>query len=356
MPTQPQTSAPGSTTGHGSGIAIQAQSTEPATDPIGRPAESSLLSIPDLVDRVRPSVVHIGTEAILSTTSPLSRPRTGVGTGFIIRKDGYILTNNHVVDGAQRITVTYEDAVVAEALIVGQDPQTDLAVIRIEADNLTPVPLGNSSALRVGEPVVAVGHALDLLGGPTVTSGVVSAVNRVLTNVGPYGLTLSDLIQTDASINPGNSGGPLLNLHGQVIGVNSAGAGGAEGIGFAIAIGSAKPIIDALISEGSVTRGFIGISATTITPPIARRNSLIVNEGIYVYAVTADSGAERAGLLIGDIIIAVNSEQVTDIGKLSRILAQYRPGRTVAVWYLRPSNTGEIPQRTEVRLGTRPER
>ncbi|MCY4112134.1 MAG: trypsin-like peptidase domain-containing protein, partial [Chloroflexi bacterium] len=219
------------------------------------------VTIPDLVDLARPSVVHIATEVATSDTSGPARPGGGVGTGFIISADGYIVTNNHVVAGADRVVVTFpppEAAATdasetngtpganrrhldhaADAEIVGRDPQTDLAVLRVDVEGLTPLALGTSADLRIGEVVVAIGHALDLPGGPTVTAGVVSAIGRVLTNIGPQRLTLSDLIQTDASINPGNSGGPLLNLYGEVVGVNSAGAGAAEGIGFAIAIDNA---------------------------------------------------------------------------------------------------------------------
>ena len=335
------------------------------------------VTIPDLVDLARPSVVHIVTEVETSDSSEGPRPGGGVGTGFIISADGYIVTNNHVVDGADRIVVTFpptESAATDEreiggppstsrrhldhavdAEIVGQDPQTDLAVIRIDAEGLTPLPLGSSADLRIGEVVVAIGHALDLPGGPTVTAGVVSALGRVLTNIGPQRLTLSDLIQTDASINPGNSGGPLLNLYGEVVGVNSAGAGAAEGIGFAIAIDNAKLVIDALIEDGVVTRGFMGIRSATITPAIARQFGLPVNHGLYIQAITVGSGADQSDLEAGDIIVGINDESVADIGELGRILAKYGPGSTVTVWYLR-MDVGDDPQRTEVTLGVRPDR
>jgi len=242
-----------------------------------------------------------------------------------------------------------------DAEIVGLDPQTDLAVIRIDAEGLTPLPLGSSADLRIGEVVVVIGHALDLPGGPTVTAGVVSSLGRVLTNIGPQRLTLSDLIQTDASINPGNSGGPLLNLYGEVVGVNSAGAGAAEGIGFAIAIDNAKLVIDALIEDGVVTRGFMGIRSATITPAIARQFELPVNHGLYIQAITVGSGADQSDLEAGDIIVGINDESVADIGELGRILAKYGPGSSVTVWYLR-TDAGDEAQRTEVTLGVRPDR
>lgn len=335
------------------------------------------VTIPDLVDLARPSVVHIVTETATSDSNSQPMPGGGVGTGFIISDDGYIVTNSHVVAGADRVVVTFppprasatdesetegspsasrrhlDHAVDAE--IVGLDPQTDLAVLRVDAEGLTPLPLGTSADLRIGEVVVAIGHALDLPGGPTVTAGVVSAIGRVLTNIGPMRLTLSDLIQTDASINPGNSGGPLLNLYGEVIGVNSAGAGAAEGIGFAIAIDNAKLVIDALIEDGVVTRGFMGIRSATITPAIARQFDLPVNHGLYIQAITVGSGADQSDLEAGDIIVGINDETVGDIGELGRILAKYGPGSTVTVWYLR-TDVGDDPQRTEVTLGERPDR
>ena len=335
------------------------------------------VTIPDLVDLARPSVVHIVTEVASADSSDQPMPGGGVGTGFIISADGYIVTNNHVVEGADRVVVTFPppeaaatDATAtdgppsasrrhldhaADAEIVGRDPQTDLAVLRVDVEGLTPLALGSSGDLRIGEVVVAIGHALDLPGGPTVTAGVVSAIGRVLTNIGAQRLTLSDLIQTDASINPGNSGGPLLNLYGEVVGVNSAGAGAAEGIGFAIAIDNAKLVIDALIEDGVVTRGFMGIRSATITPAIARRFEFPVNHGLFIQAITVGSGAEQSDLEPGDIIIGINDESVADIGALGRILAKYGPGSTVTVWYLR-TDAGDDPQRTEVTLGERPDR
>ena len=386
LPTPPApeaiTSPPATSTAEPTTAEVTATPAATATPETTEPALTvgdlrTVLTVPDLVERVRPSVVHIVTEVEATEAGDQPRSGGGVGTGFIISADGYIVTNNHVVAGADRVVVTFPPAETAatdasetegapstsrrhldhaaDAEIVGRDPQTDLAVLRIDAEGLPALPLGNSSDLRVGEIVVAVGHALDLPGGPTVTAGVVSALGRVLTNIGPQRLTLSDLIQTDASINPGNSGGPLLNLFGEVVGVNSAGAGGAEGIGFAIAIDNAKLVIDALIDDGVVTRGFMGIRSATITPAIARQFGMPVNQGLYIQAITVGSGADQSDLEAGDIIVGINDESVGDIGELGRILAKYGPGRTVTVWYLRP-DAGDEPQRTEVTLGERPDR
>ncbi len=353
----------------------------PATTESGLAGEDlrRAVTIPDLVDLARPSVVHIATEVAANDSNNQPMPGGGVGTGFIISTDGYIVTNNHVVEGADRVVVTYPISAAevtataspggaptpntsrrhphraVDAEIIGLDPQTDLAVIRIDVEGLTPLSLGSSEDLRIGEVVVAIGHALDLPGGPTVTAGVVSALGRVLTNIGPQRLTLSDLIQTDASINPGNSGGPLLNLFGEVVGVNSAGAGAAEGIGFAIGIDNAMLVVDTLIEDGVVTRGFMGIRSATITSAIARQFGLPVNQGLYIQAITVGTGADQSDLEAGDIIIGINDEAVGDIGELGRILAKYGPGSTVTVWFLRPDD-GDDPQRTEVTLGERPDR
>lgn len=312
------------------------------------------LSVPDLVQLARPSIVHIATESVARDNSGRTMPSGGVGTGFVIDAEGLIITNNHVVAGAQQIVVTTDMGELFEASVVGRDPQTDLAVLRVDADDLRPLSLGSSGGLRIGEWVVAIGHALDLPGGPTVTVGVVSALDRTITNVGPQRLTLSDLIQTDASINPGNSGGPLLNLHGEVIGVNSAGVGSANGIGFAIAIDGARPVIAELIESGQVVRGFLGIVPATITRGLARQLELPVSDGIVVAHVTGGSPADEAGLRRGDILLAINEEAVPDAGALGRVLAHYSPGDEIAVRFVRPDSDDQ-PQETLVRLGRRPD-
>ena len=340
-------------------VAARPASTSPAavaTTPraaASAPAARALLTVPELVKRLRPSVVHISTEAIGVNARGQPVPGGGVGTGFAIDRDGLIVTNNHVVAGAQRIVVTLVDGEAFEAEIVGRDPQTDLAVIRIDIEGLPSVTFGQSSELEVGESVVAIGHALDLPGGPTVTAGVLSAVDRTLTGIGPQRATLSDLLQTDASINPGNSGGPLLNMYGEVVGVNSAGAGGGQGISFAIAIDGARSVIDALIADGEVVRGFLGISMATITRSIARQLDLPVTAGIFVMDVVPGSAAALAGLRRNDILIAIDDVPIPDAGAVSRVLAKYTPGSTAEVTFLRPGR-GIVPQRVEVTLGERP--
>ncbi|MBM4437566.1 MAG: trypsin-like peptidase domain-containing protein, partial [Actinobacteria bacterium] len=313
----------------------------------------TLLTVPDLVMRMRPSVVHIATESVGLDPFGRAIPGGGVGTGFVINVSGLVVTNNHVVEGAQRLVVDLFDGRTVEASVVGRDPQTDLAVIKIDASGLQPAPLGRSDDLQVGESVVAMGHALDLPGGPTVTAGVVSALGRTISNIGAQNLTLSDLIQTDASINPGNSGGPLLNMFGEVVGINSAGAGGSQGISFAIAIDGARPVIEALIKDGRITRGYMGISSATITRSIARQNDLPVDHGVYVVQVSPGRPAAAAGLRAGDILVRINGEELLDSGALSRILAKYMPGTVIRVEIVRgPATT---PRTLEVTLGQRPQ-
>ena len=312
------------------------------------------LTVPELVKRVRLSVVHIATEAVAMGVFGRSMPSEGVGTGFIIDSDGTIVTNNHVVSGARQVIVTLFDGRTYEAEIVGLDPQTDLAVLRIPEGGLQPVALGSSTDLEVGESVIAIGHALDLPGGPTVTTGVVSAKDRTITNVGTMGLTLSELIQTDASVNPGNSGGPLVNMYGEVVGINTAAAGGGQGIGFALAMDAARPLIETLIAEGRIERGFLGVQAATITRSIARQNRLPVEAGIYILGVVPDSPAQAADLRPNDILIAIDDEPVLDAGALSRALATYPPGTTVTVSVLRAREPE--PLDLEVTLETEPTR
>ena len=277
-------------------------------------------------------------------------PTRGVGTGFVIDEEGHIVTNNHVItiDGdrqAQRITVTMDDGRQFRATVVGRDAPTDLAVLQIEADDLTPATLGSSTDLRVGEDVLAIGNALDLAGGPTVTRGVVSAKGRLIQE---ESVTIPDAIQTDASINPGNSGGPLVNDRGEVVGITTAVIRGqAEGIGLAISIDSAEPIVQELIDEGQVDRGFLGVSIVEITPSLAESFDLAVDQGLGLEDVQIGGPAGDAGLQSGDVIVAIAGDEVANSGDLFRLLTEHRAGETVAVEYYR----GDTKDSTEVTLG-----
>jgi len=290
----------------------------------------------ELVKLLRPSVVHIQADG-------------SVGTGFIIDTDGHIVTNNHVITGgtntlARSITVTLSDGSEHSAEVVGRDPPTDIAVLNIDAEDLDPLDLGSSSDLEVGEGVLAMGHALNLPGGPTVTTGVVSAINRVIEE---GDINIPDAIQTDASINPGNSGGPLVNMRGQVVGITTAVIrGNAEGIGLAISIDSAKPIIDELISTGEVNRGVLGIRIAQPGDSFAFfQCGLDTFEGVLIYQVQSNAGADEAGLQPCDIITGINDTDINTTGDLFRALTEHRAGETVEVTYERNGreNSVEVP-------------
>jgi S1-C subfamily serine protease len=281
----------------------------------------------------------------------------GAGTGFIIDPSGIIVTNNHVVAGAQslRVQLPPPDNRTFDAQLVGSDPQTDLAVIRITGQNLPTVPFGSSSSLRPGEWVVAIGNALALPGGPTVTAGVVSATGREEQEPGEQpntvGPTLYDLIQTDAAINPGNSGGPLVNLRGEVVGINTLGSSEAQGINFAISSDGARPIIQQLRDTGRVTRGYLGVGLRSVTASNAAALGLPTSSGVAVVQVSPGSPAAQAGLQQGDIITRIGDVNVPTQRELQDALTtRYRPGDQVALTI----NRGGQEQVVQVTLGTRP--
>ena len=281
----------------------------------------------------------------------------GAGSGFIYDPAGYIITNHHVVEGAERLRVVLPDGRAFDARLVGSDPQTDLAVLQIDGDNLPTVPLGTSSALRVGEWVVAIGNALALEGGPTVTAGVVSALNRDVrepgAQAGAAGPTLYGLIQTDAATNPGNSGGPLVNLRGEVVGVNTLGASDAQGIGFAIAIDGAKAIVEQLRRHGRVVRGYVGVTVQSMTPALAAARGLARGDGVLVEQVSPGSPAAQAGLREGDVIVGLNDVPVGSQRDLQAALTnRFKPGDTINVRV----NRGGGEQTVGVTLGERPGR
>lgn len=314
----------------------------------GSSTSANGLSTPDLVQAVTPSVVHIAAEADLMGRFT-GRTSRGVGTGVIVDADGHILTNNHVIEDASRITVTLSDSRVVSAEVVGLDPTTDLAVLRIDAPDLHPAALGDSSQLLVGSDVVAIGHALDLEGGPTVSKGVVSALDRVLQ--ADAQTTIAGLIQTDAAINPGNSGGPLLNMHGEVIGINTAIIESGQGIGFAINSNEAKEIMGELIEFGFVERAFLGIVPVNITRGIAENLGLPVEQGIAIGSIVPGFPAAAAGLQQADIIVALDDAPIVNTAYLSRFLAEHQPGERVTVTFYR----GQEELHAVIDLGNRPE-
>ena len=298
---------------------------------------SGTLTTVQLVEQLRPSVVNVQTEG-------------GAGTGFIIDDDGHIVTNNHVIainsQPANNITVTLSTGEDFDAEVVGRDRATDIAVLRIDADDLVPVPLGNSSDLRVGEALLAMGNALALEGGPTVTTGVVSALGRVIQNDDPQNfINISDAIQTDAIINPGNSGGPLVNARGEVIGITSVVIRGlqAEGIGLAISIDSAKPIIQELKDSGAINRGLLGVRIAPVNQALAAGCSAVsTNSGVLIVGVLQGGPADEAGLEACDVIVQIQDKDIETSGDLFGVLNNYRAGVTVDVELIRQSDHESI--------------
>ena len=255
----------------------------------------------------------------------------GIGSGVIVTKDGYILTNNHVVDGADEVKVYLQDGREFTAKVVGRDPKSDVAVIKIDATNLPVVPMGNSDKLEVGDQVLAIGNPYGI--GQTVTSGIVSAKDR-----SSMGLDYEDFIQTDAAINPGNSGGALVDTDGRLIGINTAifsRSGGNQGIGFAIPINLARDVMDDLIKDGHVTRGYLGVMIQDLNPALAKEFGLKNSTGALVGDVNPNTPAEKAGLESGDVIVDFNGKAVTDSRHLKLDVARVQPGTTVPVKILR---------------------
>ncbi|HYA03198.1 MAG TPA: Do family serine endopeptidase, partial [Syntrophobacteria bacterium] len=267
---------------------------------------------------------------------PESRRIQGAGSGVIISTDGYILTSNHVVEGAKEVTVTLADKQEYKAKVVGRDPKTDLAVVKIEPKGTLPAAtLGDSEQLKVGEWVLAIGNPFGL--SHTVTSGIVSAKGRVI-GAGPY----DDFIQTDASINPGNSGGPLFNMKGEVVGINTAILPQGQGIGFAVPVNTAKPLIPQLVSKGEVIRGYLGVNIQSITPELAKALALKDTKGALVADVVSASPAEKAGIQRGDVIVAYNGKAVDDSHSLPVMVAATPVGQEVTVTVLRDGKEREL--------------
>ncbi|MEK7872610.1 MAG: trypsin-like peptidase domain-containing protein, partial [Chloroflexota bacterium] len=269
----------------------------------------------------------------------------GAGSGIIFDPAGFIITNNHVIEGARQISVLLPDDRTFEAQVVGRDKMTDLAVLKIKGDNLPVARLGNSETLRAGEWVIAIGNALALPGGPTVTVGVVSAVGRSVPE--PSGTVLNNVIQTDAAINPGNSGGPLINLRGEVVGINTVIASEAQGIGFAIAINEAKPIVAQLQSSGRVIWPWIGVSVQDVTRRMAIQLRLPVTEGVLVQDVQRGGPADRATMRAGDVIIKIENAPVASVAQLQSEIRKRPIGQNARVTVVRGSQQQVLTVRLE---------
>jgi S1-C subfamily serine protease len=326
--------------------------------PIPIPASSE--PVEAVVARALPAVVNVTTNIFQPDQFGGAQQGRGVGTGFVVRPDGIIVTNCHVVEDATKITVFSSDKKPKQfaARVIGGDCQHDLAVLKVDATNLPTVQLGSSGSLQLGERVVAIGYALALQGGPTVTAGIVSSLNRVIQVQDPNcqtckgGLrTYKDVIQTDAAINHGNSGGPLMNMQGQVVGINSAGDSAAENIGFAIAIDSAKSTVAQAEKTPLAPSGYIGVSTQTVTADVAAQYGLTVQQGAYVLATVNGGPADHAGIEQGDVIVGVNGQAVTSAEDLGKILSGLAPGQRTTVDLVHKSGSR---QSVSVTLGTRP--
>ena len=254
-----------------------------------------------------------------------TQQQTGLGSGVIVSPDGYILTNNHVVEGADQITVPLADSRIAEARIVGTDPETDLAVLKIELDKLPVIVLGNSDHAVVGDTVLAIGNPFGV--GQTVTSGIISALGRSELGIN----TFENFIQTDAAINPGNSGGALVDVEGNLLGINTAiysRSGGSMGIGFAIPVSTAKIVMDGLVKDGKVTRGWIGVEPNELSPELAETFGVAgANAGVIITGVLQGGPAARAGMLPGDVIVQVDEQRVRNVAEMMTAVASLQPGQ-----------------------------
>ncbi|GAD23151.1 trypsin-like serine proteases, typically periplasmic, contain C-terminal PDZ domain [Acidovorax sp. MR-S7] len=276
-----------------------------------------------------------------------TQAQTGLGSGVIISPDGYILTNNHVVEGADEIEVTLTDSRRARATVIGTDPETDLAVLKVELDKLPVIVLGDSDQLAVGDQVLAIGNPFGV--GQTVTSGIVSALGRSQLGIN----TFENFIQTDAAINPGNSGGALVDVNGNLMGVNTAiysRSGGSMGIGFAIPVSTAKLVLDGIVRDGQVTRGWIGVEPNELSPELAQTFGVQATEGVIITGVLQGGPAAQAGVRPGDVILRVDGKATNNVSQLLTAVAALKPG-TAAPFDLQ---RGDARMEVSVVPGTRP--
>jgi len=302
------------------------------------------VDIASIVSKVSPSVVSITTKSQAETYFGVA-DQEGAGTGIVVSADGYVMTNKHVVNGADTVGVVLADGTAYDNVrVIGTDPLNDVAFLKIpNVSNLTPVELGNSSSIRVGQQVVAIGNSLGQYQN-TVTSGIISGTGRpVSAQSGDGGSveSLTDLLQTDAAINPGNSGGPLLNMAGQVIGMNTAVAADAQGIGFAIPVNGMKGVLKGVLDKGEVQRAFLGVSYIPVTPETAKQYNLSAKSGAYVFSgsssasVASGSPADKAGIKEKDVITKINDVEIGTNGALSTLVGEYAPGDTITLTLLR---------------------
>ena len=284
------------------------------------PVAATLPSVAEVVEAVRPAVVNITTRVETGGFFFRRFGATGNGTGAIIHSDGYVVTNFHVVAGATRIVVTTDDGRHFEATVVGTDPVTDLAVVKIDGDGPFPaLPFAPPDSVRVGDWAIAIGNALGLPGGPSVTLGVVGGIDRSLTT---QQQSLTDLIQTDAAINEGNSGGPLVDLNGEVIGINTAVVRGAQGMGFSVSSFTVVPVVQSILQHGRVRWPWMGVGISDITAPVALQMDLEDRRGVIIGRVWPNSPAQEAGIQTGDILINIDGHDIASLRELQRVMRE----------------------------------
>ena len=323
-----------------------------AAQPVAAPGKP--LSFSEAARKAIPSVVNISATRQVRRRNPLLEdpafqrffgerftlpPETqlSLGSGVIVSREGFILTNDHVVEGVSDIQVTLHDGRTVMGKTVGTDPDTDLAVVRISASGLTPVTFGQSEQAKVGDLVLAIGDPFSV--GQTVTMGIISAVGREIGTANPFG----SFIQTDAAINPGNSGGALVDTNGNLIGINTlifSRSGGYQGIGFAIPVSTARRVMEQIIETGSVTRGWFGVDVGDITPELAESLGLKGTRGAIVGAIERGSPAEKSGIKLGDVIVAIDGREVRDVSAALNAIAEVPPGKSIPVKVMRRS--GEV--------------
>ncbi len=329
-----------------------------------RASDRPTASFADAAKQALPAVVHIYTsQEVAAPRNPFAddpffrhffgdqaqgtQRRAGLGSGVIVSSDGYILTNNHVVEGADEIEVALNDGRKSKARVVGTDPESDLAVLRIPAPEKLPVITFAGGPLRVGDVVLAIGNPFGV--GQTVTSGIVSALGRSHLGIN----TFENFIQTDAAINPGNSGGALVDSNGRLVGINTAiysQSGGSMGIGFAIPVSLARNVLDQIVRNGNVTRGWIGVEVQEITPELAESFRLPATSGALIAGIMRGSPADKAGVKPGDVLLAVEGRQVTDAQTVLELIAGLEPGRTGRLTLWRGNQNVDV----NVAVGRRP--
>ncbi len=319
--------------GHSPSLATAVALMEAAPAPIGSAPSGSFRAA---AQKASPAVVSINTSKAArrnpNSVDPWFRfffgdqsgePQAGLGSGVIVSATGYILTNNHVVEGADEIEVVLNDSRSTRAKVIGTDPDTDLAILKIELDKLPFIVLGNSDGVQVGDQVLAIGNPFGV--GQTVTSGIISALGRNQLGIN----TFENFIQTDAAINPGNSGGALVDTNGNLLGINTAiysRSGGSMGIGFAIPVSTAKQVLEGIVKEGQITRGWIGVEPSDLSAELAETFNVKAHQGVIITGVLQNGPAAQAGIRPGDVIVKIANQQVTDVTHLLSQVAALKPG------------------------------